>query len=478
MIDTDNIILMTDSYKLNHWNQYPKNTEAVYSYFEARTGSEFPYTNFFGLQYLIEKYLAGPVVTREAIEEAAELAESHFGDAAYFNRAGWEHILNEHGGRLPLRIKAVPEGTIVSTNNVLMTVENTDPQAYWLTNAVESLLTHVWYSSNVATLSRLTKEMLASFLSKTAETMDALPFMLHDFGYRGATSHEAAAIGGAGHLVNFMGTDTVPAMQVARKFYDAKLDGLAYSVAATEHSIMTSLGPDGELTILDNLLDEYPRGILSCVSDSYNIYRFVEEVGKRADRIKARTNPDGTPGVFVVRPDSVDKNGPHPSPSSLTVALIEMLGESFGYTENGKGYKVLDPHVRLLWGDGIDYEGIKAILVALQLAGWSAENIVFGMGGGLLQKHNRDTQRFAFKSSAQKRDGMWADVWKKPMDISKASKRGRLSLIPYDRGLATVSEPNHHDDLMAVVFENGEALNRLSFAEVRANADLFAPVYS
>lgn len=472
MIDTDNIILMTDSYKLNHWNQYPKDTEAVYSYFEARTGSEFPYTNFFGLQYLIEKYLTGPVVTRESIEEAAELAEAHFGDASYFNRAGWEHILEAHGGHLPLRIKAVPEGTIVPANNVLMTVENTDPEAYWLTNAVESLLTHVWYSSNVATLSRLTKELLASFLSKTADSLDALPFMLHDFGYRGATTHEAAAIGGAGHLVNFMGTDTVPAMQLARKFYDAPLDGLAYSVAATEHSIMTSLGPDGELTILDNLLEDYPKGILSVVSDSYNIYSFVAEVGKRAARIKARE------GVFVVRPDSVDKNGPHPSPSSLTVALIEMLGESFGFEKNGKGYNVLDPHVRLLWGDGIDYEGIKAILVALQLAGWSAENIVFGMGGGLLQKHNRDTQRFAFKSSAQKRDGQWCDVWKKPMDISKASKRGRMSLIPYDRSVVTVAEPNHHDDLMEVVFENGQAMNSLTFAEVRANADLLAPVYS
>jgi nicotinamide phosphoribosyltransferase len=360
-----------------------------------------------------------------------------------------------------------------------MTVENTDPEAFWLTNAVESLLTHVWYSSNVATLSRLTKELLATFLSNTADDLSALPFMLHDFGYRGASSHESASIGGAGHLINFLGTDTVPAMQLARKFYGAKLDGLAYSVAATEHSIMTSLGPDGELTILDNLLDEYPRGILSCVSDSYNIYKFVEEVGKRADRIKQRVGADGTGhGVFVVRPDSVDKNGPHPSPSSLTVALIEMLGESFGYTKNGKGYRVLDPHVRLLWGDGIDYEGIKAILVAMQLAGWSAENIVFGMGGGLLQKHNRDTQRFAFKSSAQKRDGQWCDVWKKPMDISKASKRGRLSLIPYDHKLSTIAEPNRADDLMEVVFENGEALNHLSFAEVRANADLFAPVYA
>lgn len=470
MVNVDNIILATDSYKLNHWQQYPKNTQAVYSYFESRDGAEFPYTVFFGLQYLIKKYLEGVRVTQADLEEAAELAEAHFGNATYFNRAGWQHIIDAHGGRLPLRIMAVPEGSVIPTGNVLMTVESTDEKCFWLTNAVESLLTHVWYSSNVATLSRVAKEDLADALDRTADSRAGLEFMLHDFGYRGATSHESAAIGGAGHLLNFLGTDTVPAMQVARKFYGAPLDGLAYSVAATEHSIMTALGPDGEIGILDELLNDYPAGILSVVSDSYNIYDFVGEVVKRADRIKARD------GVFVVRPDSVDKTGPHPTPALLTAALVERLWDGFGGTVNGKGFKVLDPHVRVLWGDGIDREGIVEILALLAHDGFSSENMVFGMGGGLLQKHNRDTQRFAFKSSAQRRDGMWHDVFKRPVDLSKASKRGRLALIEFEGHLQTLSDPYHKDNLLVPVFENGELLNELTFAEIRANAELKVPV--
>jgi nicotinamide phosphoribosyltransferase len=469
-INIDNLMLSTDSYKLNHWQQYPKNTQAVYSYFESREGSEFPYTVFYGLQYILKRYLEGVVVTQEDLEEAAELAEAHFGNASYFNRAGWQHIIDEHGGKLPLRILAVPEGTVVPTGNVLMTVESTDEKCFWLTNLVESKLTHVWYSSNVATLSRVTKEDLAAALDIAADSRAGLEFMLHDFGYRGATSHESAAIGGSGHLLNFLGTDTLPAMQIARKFYDAPLEGLAYSVAATEHSIMTALGPDGEIGILDELLNDYPTGILSVVSDSYNIYEFVDEVVKRAERIKARD------GVFVVRPDSVDKHGPHPSPALLTVELVKRLWDGFGGTTNGKGFKVLDPHVRVLWGDGIDRAGIRAILQVLMLEGFSPENMVFGMGGGLLQKHNRDTQRFAFKSSAQRRDNVWHDVFKKPVDLSKASKRGRLALIEYEGHLQTLSDPYHEGNLLELVFENGEVKNNFTFAEARANAELKVPV--
>lgn len=465
MIDTKNIILATDSYKLNHWNQYPKNTEGVYSYFESRLGAEYPFTVFFGLQPILIEHLEGVVVTQEAIDEAATLAAAHFGNESYFNRTGWEHILNDHGGKLPLRIMAVPEGTPVPTGNVLMTVENTCPECYWLTNAVESVLTHAWYPSTVASLSRLTKLLDSEYLEQTAETMLALLTMLHDFGYRGASSHETAGMGGMAHLVNFRGTDTLPAMLFAQKYYDAQLDSLGFSVAATEHSIMTSLGPDGELKVLDQLLEDYPTGILSVVSDSYDIYKFVDAVCDRAEQIKAREG-----GIFVVRPDSITKQ--HRSPEDLVVWILERLGNGFGYEMNSKGYKVLDPSVRVLWGDGIDLAGIDRILFTAVADGWSAENLIFGMGGGLLQKVNRDTQRFAFKSSAQKRDGVWNDVWKKPIDLSKASKRGRLALIEYDGKLTTVSDPFHKDNLLETVFENGEILKRYSFAEVRDNAEI------
>jgi nicotinamide phosphoribosyltransferase len=288
-MNRNNIVLATDSYKLNHWNQYPRGTEAVYSYFESREGATFPYTVFFGLQSILKDYLEGAVVTMQDVEEAQKLATYHFGDASLFNYRGWEYIVQEHGGRLPLRIKAVEEGSVIPTGNVLMSVENTDPRCFWLTNQMESLLTHVWYPSTVATLSRATKELIANFLDRTADSREGLDFMLHDFGYRGATTHEAAEIGGLGHLINFLGTDTLPAMLLGVEQYGADLASLAFSVPATEHSVMTAKGEDGEYEVVDQLLEEYPNGILSVVADSYNIYEFVQHVGTTwKDRILAR----------------------------------------------------------------------------------------------------------------------------------------------------------------------------------------------
>lgn len=458
-----NLILATDSYKLTHWNQYPTNTEAVYSYFESRGGAQYPSTVFFGLQSILFG-LAGDAVTEDDVLDAQALAEAHFGSADMFNYDGWMHIVNRHAGQLPLRIKAVPEGTVVPTGNVLMTVENTDPACYWLTNAVESLLTHVWAPSTVATRSYHVKQMIARYLENTADSLDSLPFMLHDFGYRGVTSHESAGICGAGHLINFLGTDTLPAMEVAAMDYSASYEGLAYSVPATEHSIMTSLGRDGESVIVGDLLNAYPSGILSVVADSYDIYGFVQNIV--CDHYKDEIL--GRDGVFVVRPDSITPT--HTKPEQLVVWILAELWEAFGGVKNSKGFKVLDPHVRVLWGDGIDEDGIDWILFAAMEAGFSAENLVFGMGGGLLQKLNRDTQRFAFKSSAQKRAGVWHDVYKQPKDISKASKAGRLRLTKVDGEYVTVSNSQAGEDLLQTVFEDGRMLNVSTFQQVRERA--------
>lgn len=468
-----NIMTQTDSYKVAHWNMYPTGTEFVYSYFESRKGAKFDKTTFFGLQYALKKYLAGVVVTREKIEQAALLCKAHFGSDNYFNREGWEHILKVHGGKLPVRIKAVPEGTPVTVNNVMMTVENTDPKTPWLTNYIESLLTHVWYPSTVASLSRSTKEMMAAFLDRTSDNPAAVNFMLHDFGYRGATTDEAAGIGGAGHLINFLGTDTVPAMEFAADYYGADYDGLAYSVAATEHSIMTARGPGGEGEILDSLLLKYPKGILATVADSYDIYNYVENLVCKRFK-KQILDRDG---VLVVRPDSITPL--HPTPESETLWIVQTIANNLGYTVNSKGFMVLNPKVRVLWGDGIDKDGIEKILSTLEKNGFSAENMVFGMGGGLLQKVNRDTQRFAFKSSAQCRYGIWHDIYKLPKDLSKASKRGRLALVRNEAGeYYTTSQ---HDvtynggnigDVLQTVFENGDIVKEYTFNEVRENAKL------
>jgi nicotinamide phosphoribosyltransferase len=465
----DNIILATDSYKLCHWQQYPAGTTRVYSYLESRKRAKFPYTIFFGLQYLLRKNLAGSVVTQKRINEAQALCRAHFGTDANFNRAMWTHILRAHDGRLPLRIKAVPEGTLVPESNVMMTVENTDDKCAPLTNGVESLLTHVWYPSTVATLSHSAKALIRGALEKTTDNMAGLDFMLHDFGYRGVSSDESAAIGGAAHLLNFKGTDTVPAIMLLSEYYNNnKVEDVGFSVPATEHSIMTSLGRDGELALTRQLIADYPKGILSVVADSFDIYYFVSDIVGRLlkDDILARD------GVFVVRPDSV--TALHPTPEREMVWIMDGLWAKFDGTINSKGYRVLNPKVRVLWGDGLDLDGIGKILQALIDRNYSCENIAtFGMGGGLLQKVNRDTQRFAFKSSWQMRNGVGYDVFKDPQDASKASKKGRLKLVASrdalgQQSLTTVPETDSRPDVLETVFLNGKVMRTQSLADIRA----------
>lgn len=480
MTDQENIILLTDSYKMGHGGMYPKNTESVYSYYESRTGAEYPFTKFFGLQIILQRYLVGKVVTQEKIDEAEKFCALHFGTTAIFNKAMWQHILDVHKGYLPIRIKAVPEGTKVPVGNIMMSVENTGgPLTAPLTNFLETLLTHVWHASNVATISAIIHGYLKTFFDRTSDNPDMLPFMLHDFGFRGVSSVESAAMGGAGHLTNFMGTDTIPAITYVKRYYDKFLpSGLpdptfmpGYSVAATEHSVMTALGEEGEFEIVQQLLDHYPAGILSVVSDSYNIDRALDQYGTTfKEQILARD------GKFVVRPDSPRFKGE--KPEEQIIFILEKLAGYFGYTVNSKGYKVLNPKIGVLYGDGLTLKDISYCIMALKIKGWAAESCVYGMGGGLLQKHDRDTQRNAFKSSAQKRKGKWHDVYKKPLDETKASKRGKQILIKNDIG-QYITVMKHDDightehagltDLLVTVFQDGHLIKDYTWDEVLEN---------
>lgn len=460
-----NICTLTDSYKMGHHNQYPKNTQKVYSYFESREGAKYPETTFFGLQLLLKEFLEGPVVTKEKIDAAEKLAARHFGNDKIFNRARWDYILEKHKGYLPVLIKAVPEGTVVPVSNVLMTIENTDPNCYWLTNHLETLLCHVWSTSTVATLSANIKKIFAEYLDVTCDQGKDFPginFMLHDFGMRGVSSMMSAGFEGAGHLINFLGTDTVIAMEVIEQYYGGYQTG--YSVPATEHSIMTSLGREGEKTIIGQLIDNYPDGILSIVSDSYDIYDCVKNIYGNTfkHKILARN------GKLVVRPDSGD-------PVITTHRVLDLLWEAFGGTINGKGFKVLNPKIGVLWGDGIDEEGIVAILEMMKAFGYSAENIVFGMGGALLQKINRDTQRFAFKSSYQERlengEVVGYNIFKDPIDGSKKSKKGRLMAAKTNDGhIRTLEQNPYLTDLLEIVFANGKIIKEYTFEEVIQNS--------
>jgi nicotinamide phosphoribosyltransferase len=454
----DNIIVLTDSYKVTHYPQYPMGTTRVFSFFESR-GGRYGEVLPFGLQYLIKKYLVGQVVTEEKIAEAKELFAAHFGNSELFNEEGWRYILTKHGGRLPLEIRAVPEGMKVPVSNALVTVVNTDPNVPWLTNYVESLLVQLWYPTTVATQSHEMRKTILKYLKETG-TPELIDFKLHDFGFRGSTTVESAGIGGAAHLVNFKGTDTLQALLVARAFYGERMAG--FSIPAAEHSTITSWGRNMERDAYENMLRRYPKGFVAVVSDSYDIFNACENIwgGELRDEVLSRD------GVLVIRPDSGN-------PVEVVVKVLEILGNKFGYEINSKGYKVLNPKVRIIQGDGIDYKSVGEILEAMKLAKWSADNIAFGSGGGLLQKVDRDTLKFAFKCCAIEVNGVWMDVMKNPVtDPGKKSKAGRLALLWNGDSYKTVAVENEaiKENLLIPVFRDGELLVEHTLADIRNNA--------
>ena len=451
----ENIILLTDAYKMTHWKQYPADTKRVYSYFESR-GGKFSKTVFYGLQIMLKKYLEGVVLEQWMIDEADEFCQEVFG-ADYFNREGWEHILREHGGKLPVEIKAVPEGTKVPYRNVLMTIENTDEKVPWITNFLETILVQVWYPTTVATLSAEIKELGERYAEETSDN-DVSPFLLNDFGFRGVSSVESAGIGGSAHLVSFRGTDTLRGITYAQRFYDAGICG--NSVMATEHSTTTIYGRENELDAYRAFIKACPEGLLSIVSDSFNFFQALEWFGTELkEEILARGEKTGF-AKFVVRPDSGN-------PVEMSLEAVKQLDKYFGSTVNSKGYKVLHPKVGVIYGDGINYDSIKEILSTLKKNKYSIDNIVFGMGGGLLQQVNRDTQKFAFKCSAALRGDEWVDVYKDPItDKGKHSKRGKFKIV----NGKTVPLSEEGEDMLKTVFLNGDITKAYTFEEVQERA--------
>lgn len=448
------IILNTDSYKMSMHCQYPVGTDTVYSYIESRGGA-FDRTIFFGLQGFIKQHLLTPI-TQADIDEAAEIITAH-GEPFY--REGWEYILREHGGLMPVCISSVDEGSLVPAKNVLATIYNTDPKCYWLTTYLETaLLRAIWYPTTVATNSWTSKQIIQHYLEKNGDPA-GISFKLHDFGARGVSSQESAGIGGAAHLVNFMGTDTVSGILWARKYYDAGVCG--FSIPAMEHSTVTSWGREHEADAYRNMLRHYarPGSLVACVSDSYDIFAACRMWGTE---LKQAVLDSGA--TVVVRPDSGD-------PAVVVPECARILDENFGSTINSKGYRVLNS-VRIIQGDGIDHETIRKILWQLDAAGYSADNVAFGQGGALLQQVNRDTCKFAMKCSAIRVNGAWRDVYKDPItDIGKRSKRGRLALVKDDSGYRTVPWTPSVNNELKVRYRDGKLDQTTTFAEVRARAD-------
>lgn len=452
-----NFILNTDSYHMTQWKMIPPGAEYMYSFFESR-GGLFPETLLFGPQYTLMKHFVGPVVTEEKIEVAAEKVAKHFGRKDIFNHEGWMYILKEHGGYLPLEIRALPEGLKVPTRNVLFTAQNTDRKVPWLTDHSETLLVHPWDPMTIATNSAAARATILKYLEETG-TPESIDYKLVDFGFRGESCHEAAGIGGAGHQLSFRSTDNWAALQLIDDYYGGNVEG--ESVPASQHSIMTCRGVDGEGDAVEQILDAYPEGPVSIVGDSYDIYAFCRDILGKRFKMKIMMHD----GVVIVRPDSG-------YPVKIVLEILKILGEAFGFSVNGKGYRVLDPHVRVLQGDGIDLDMIKKILSAMKEAGWSTDNITFGSGGGLLRKFDRDTQKCKFACSAICINGVWQNVIKNPItDPGKRSKAGRFMVINGPNGIETVREGSSDlPDLLERVFYNGRMTKIQSYDEISARA--------
>jgi nicotinamide phosphoribosyltransferase len=458
-----NILLNTDSYKVSMFKQYPAGTTGVYSYIESR-GGRYDKTVMFGLQAFIKEYLLEPI-TQADIDIADEILTAH---GEPFNREGWEYILQAHGGYLPVVIRAVPEGTVVPVKNVLATIENTDPKAFWLTTYLETaLLRAVWYPTTVATQSWTIRKVILDYLERTGDP-SLIDFKLHDFGARGVSSLESAGIGGAAHLVNFMGSDTISGVLYAREYYNAGVAG--FSIPAAEHSTVTSWGREGEVDAYRNMLTQFakPGSIVAIVSDSYDVFNAASKLW--GEELREQVIASGA--TVVIRPDSGD-------PLTINQQLIEILGQKFGYTVNAKGFKVLN-NVRLIQGDGVNELSIRSILGGFMAMGWSADNIAFGMGGALLQQIDRDTQKFAMKCSSAQVNGEWIDVQKDPItDSGKKSKAGRVTLWQSGGEFASGVKPpagwtdkgfGGWTEAMQTVYRDGQIIREYDFAEVRANA--------
>jgi nicotinamide phosphoribosyltransferase len=445
---------------------YPKGMRAMSSYLESR-GGEFSEVGLFGVKALVDR-LNVPFTKADIDECATDFAEI-FGTESIFDRSAFNYILSIYRGKFPVEIKALPEGQFVPVKNAILTIESVDANVPWVANYLETIISHLWYPSTVMTRSREMKKIIYGYLEKTGD-IGGIDYKLHDFGFRGATGIEAAAIGGAAHLMNFRGSDTAVAIKHLKQYYGVKTGGqVCNSIPASEHSTITSWGgPEHEMEAVENIVDRFSNlpGIFAyaCVADSYDVFNFCRQIssGRLKEKIQSGRN------TFVVRPDSGD-------PVAVSMECLKLLGDAVGYETNFKGYKVLHPKYRMIYGDGMNRVSINDLYGAMEEAGWSADNMAVGMGAGLLQKLDRDTQKFAIKCSSIRVGDEDRDVFKNPItDPGKASKKGRLKLVVTGEGkIETVREGTAGENLLQTVYHPVvDVRYEPSFQDIKKRAEL------
>lgn len=455
------LICRLDSYKFSHPFAYPDNIEGMSSYGECRIDPDDIVVPF-GIQLLVKRYLTLRI-TMEHIDEAEKFTEAHFG-RKLFHRAGWEKVVNEYGGALPLILRAVPEGTVMSGSQPIYNVTVLDKDLFWMSAGFETMIQRgVWYPTTIATMDYNIKQEMIGFYERTGADMNLLPFALHDFGGRGVTCAEQAEIGGAAHTVNFQGSDTVEGILAANFYYNDPM--AAFSVFATEHSIECSFGGDkpGAREYLSKVLSNaVPGSIISIVIDGYDVYREAELL---CTEFKQQIIDSGCKVVF--RPDSGDM-------LEVVPRLLRMQEQAFGVEMTDKGYKRIK-YVGIIQGDGIDHRSLITLMGKYTgVMNFSADCVIFGSGGALLQKVNRDTLKFAQKASAILVDGEWIGVAKDPVtDHGKKSKEGVLTLLrnmntgELVTGRVDQPIPDGYSDHMQLLYHTGRLYNQTNLQDVR-----------
>ena len=445
-----NILLDADSYKVNMYKQYPPGTQYVYSYVSARSKEEKPMV-FFGLQEILMKLAVR--ITRDDVEEAAK--EWSTLDNS-FNKDSWMQIVEKHNGKLPLDIKAVEEGTVLATQNVVLTIVNTDPEFYWLTTWVETALQRLWYTSTVATRSYRIRMDIKRALEISGD-VSGLDWKLHEMGSRATSCAEHSALGAMAHLTVFNGTDTLVGRIKANEIYEAS-SNCAGTIPAMEHSTVTSWGREREMDAYMNMYVEHlldrPNAMCSIVMDSYDILSAIEGYSWHL------RNVIDNGGITVIRIDSGE-------PQELLPQILNIAEKCYKYSVNDKGYKVFDK-IRFIWSDGVAEESINFILEYLLVNGWSADNFAYGVGGYLIQKVNRDTFSFAMKCSAAVIEDKVVRVSKDPVTAAyKKSLSGFLALAKNNGDYITVEGTKDSGGLLQPVFYNGDILRIQKFDDIR-----------
>lgn len=480
--------LLCDFYKVSHKDQYPAGTEVIYSTWTPRSNKYFPQADkvvSFGIQAFIKKYLINffnenffKRDKEEVVKEYKRVLKFTLG----VENPDATHIEELHDlGYLPIKIKAIDEGTLVPIKVPMLTIENTNPKFFWITNYLETIMSNeIWLPMTSATIAHTYRKLLDKYALKTVGDTEGVAFQGHDFSMRGMGAFEASKASGAGHLLSFVGTDTIPSILYHEEFYNADMEKelVGTSIPATEHSVMCSYGQTNELDLFKHLIKEvYPTGFFSVVSDTWDFWKVV---GEYLPSLKEDIlNRDGR---VVIRPDSGDPVdiicGTESGKTELErKGLIEALWDIFGGTVTEKGYKLLDTHIGAIYGDSITLERARQIVEKLEAKGFASLNVVFGIGSFTYQYNTRDTFGFAMKATYAVVNGEERMLFKDPKtdDGTKKSQRGRVAVLKDDHyemavvdGLTLTSYKKLEEvDMLKTVFENGKLVRETSLNEIR-----------